>query len=226
MREERGKCEWLAIAEEKKKEDLDAIISQHGGLWQSEDDLTCNVTELNEKEKKIAIPAQIKYTKVVLGTKVHDKKLLQLSSNWKDYSAEELEQNLWSILRNLNTENAACSSSVYREVDERIELIDQYVAKKRKAVNLGAEDQQEKAQRCDYPELVGKCIYHKWVKGDTEEWINGNVLKVAGDVNNDNCKFEVKYKDEQEPHIIKLYEDLKNGDLTIISRCLQRWNIA
>ena len=32
MREKR-KCEQLAIAEEKKKEDLDAIISQHVLLW-------------------------------------------------------------------------------------------------------------------------------------------------------------------------------------------------
>ena len=139
-----------------------------------------------------------------------------MSSNQKDYSTEELEQNLCSILRNLNAENAACSSSVYREVDERRELIDQYVAKKRKAVNQGAEGQQEKAQRCDYPKLVGKCIYHKWVKCDTEEWINGNVLKVVGDVNDENCEFEVKYEDEQEPLIVKLYEDLKNGDLAII----------
>ena len=61
------------------------------------------------------------------------------------------------------TENAACSLSVYREVDERRELIGQYVAKKRKAVNPGAEGQQEKAQRCDYPEVVGKCIYYMWV---------------------------------------------------------------
>ena len=38
MKEKREKCEHLAIAKEKKKEDLDAIISQHGGLWQSEDD--------------------------------------------------------------------------------------------------------------------------------------------------------------------------------------------
>ena len=206
-RKKEKKHEQLAIAKEKKKEDLDAIISQHGGLWWSEDDLTCNVTEFSEKEKKVALTAQIKYRKVVLSTKVHDKKLLQLSSNQKDYSTEEQEQNLWSILRNLNAENAACSSSVYREVDERRELIDQYVSKKRKAVNPGDEGQQEKAQRCDYAELVGKCIYHKWVKGDTEEWINGNVLKVVGDVNDENCEFEVKYEDEQEPLIVKLYED-------------------
>ena len=58
MREKREKHEQLAIAKERKKEDLDATISQHGGLWQSEDDLTCNVTELSEKEKKVAITAQ------------------------------------------------------------------------------------------------------------------------------------------------------------------------
>ena len=83
-------------------------------------------------------------------------------------------------------------------------------------MNPGAEGQQEKAQRCDYSELVGKCIYHKWVKGDTEEWINGNVLNIVGDVNDKNCEFEVKYEDEQEPLIVKLYEDLKNGHLAII----------
>ena len=32
MREKREKHEQLAIAKENKKEDLDAIISQHGGL--------------------------------------------------------------------------------------------------------------------------------------------------------------------------------------------------
>ena len=82
--------------------------------------------------------------------------------------------------------------------------IDQYVAKKRKAGNPGAEGQQEKAQRHGYPELVGKYVYHKWVKGYTEKWINGNVLKVVGDVNDENCEFEVKYEDEQEPLIVKL----------------------
>ena len=35
-------------------------------------------------------------------------------------------------------------------------------------------------------------------------------------MNDENCEFEVKYEDEQEPLLVKLYEDLKNGDLTII----------
>ena len=88
--------------------------------------------------------------------------------------------------------------------------------KKRKVVN-STEGEQGKIQRLEHPKLVGKCIYHKWVKGNTEEWIYGNELKVIGDVNDENCEFEVKYEDEEkEPLLVKLYEDFKNGDLTVI----------
>ena len=107
------------------------------------------------------------------------------------------------------------TSSVYRQVEERRKLTDEYVAKKRKVVN-STEDEQGKIQRLEHPKLVGKRIYHKWVKGNTEEWIYGNVLKVIGDVKDENCEFEVKYQDEEESLLVKLYEDFKNGDLTII----------
>ena len=43
------------------------------GLWQSEDDLLANISDLTEKEKKIAITAQIKYRKAVLDTKVAER---------------------------------------------------------------------------------------------------------------------------------------------------------
>ena len=141
---------------------------------------------------------------------------MQLSSDRKDFSVPELEQNLRSILGNLNTDSAFKStSSVYRQVEERCELIDKYVAKKRKVVN-SIEDEQGKIQRLEHPKLVGKCVYHKSVEGNTEEWIYGSVLKVIDDVNDENCEFEVKYEDKEEPLLVKLYEDFKNGDLTII----------
>ena len=76
----RGKHEMQLIAKEKWKEELGITINRYGGLWQSEDDLLANISELTEKKRKIAITAQIKYRKAVLGTKVTDKKLLQLSS--------------------------------------------------------------------------------------------------------------------------------------------------
>ena len=100
-----------AIAKEKKKGELDAVLSQYGGLWQCVDDMVNNMSELNQNEKKAALTAQIKYRKVVISTKVNDKKLLQLSSNRKDFSVPELEQNLRSILGNLNPDSAFKSTS-------------------------------------------------------------------------------------------------------------------
>ena len=150
MRAKREKSEMQAIAKEKKKEELDAVLSQYGGLWRCVHDMVNNMSERNQKEKKAALTAQIKYRKVVIGTKVNDKKLLQLSSNRKDFSVPELEQNLRSILGNLNPDSAFKStSSVYRQVEERREFIDEYVAKKRKVVNA-TEDEQGKIQRLEH----------------------------------------------------------------------------
>ena len=54
------------------------------------------------------------------------------------------------------------------------------------------------------------------MKEDGEEWIFGNVLKAVGNLNDDECEFEVKYDDEEEILIVKLYEDCNNGDLSVI----------
>ena len=147
MKEKREKHERQLIAKEKQKEELDVTITQYGGLWRSEDDLLANISDLTEKEKKIAITAQIKYRKAVLGTKVADKKLLQLSSNHREFSTQELEDNLKLILRGLTHENISTrASSVYRQVDERKELINDYVVKKRKATDQMQSNRQEKIQ--------------------------------------------------------------------------------
>ena len=46
-------------------------------------------------------------------------------------------------------------------------------------------NRQEKIQWQDKPELIGKNFYHKWVKEDGEQWINGNVLKAIGNINDE-----------------------------------------
>ena len=56
------------------------------------------------------------------------------------------------------------------------------------------------------------------MKEHGEEWIFGNVLKAVGNLNDDECEFEVKYDDEEEILIVKLYEDCNNGDLSVIWR--------
>ena len=160
MKEKREKHEKQLIAKEKWKEELDVMITQYGGMWWSEDDLLANISDLTEKEKKIAITAQIKYRKAVLGTKVADRNCC----SWvqiTEFSTQELEDNLKLILRGLTHENISTrASSVYRQVDERKELINDYVVKKRKATDQMQSNCQEKIQWQDKPELIGKNIYH------------------------------------------------------------------
>lgn len=42
------------------------------------------------------------------------------------------------------------------------------------------------------------------------------MLKAIGNINDEDCEFEVQYEDESEPLLVKLYEDFENGDLAII----------
>ena len=75
-----------------RRKELDKEIRKYGGLWHTEDDLQRNIDVLEDHEKKEAITAQIKYRKLVLCTRVNDKKLLQLTANRKEYSLQELRR--------------------------------------------------------------------------------------------------------------------------------------
>ena len=81
MKEKQEKREKQAATRERRKEEIDFVLGKYGGLWRSEDDLQRNIDALEERNKKDAIIAQIKYRKQVLSTKVNDKRLLQLTAN-------------------------------------------------------------------------------------------------------------------------------------------------
>ena len=146
-----------------------------------------------------------------------DKKLLQLSSNKRDFATQEFEGNLRAILLNINTVASDTSSSnVYRDVDERKRLINDCITRKRKAGSSSDQNQYGKRHQMEKPGLVGKQILHKWVIEEEDKWIPDSVLKVYGNIDDINCEFEVKYEDETEPLLVNLYEDLQNGDLVMM----------
>ena len=111
MKEKQEKHDKQASTRERRKENLDKEISKYGGLWHTEDDLERNIDVREDQEKKEAIPAKIKYKKLVLHTRVNDKKLLLLTANRKEYSLQELEGNLGAILRNINDEKLPVNTS-------------------------------------------------------------------------------------------------------------------
>ena len=119
MKEKQEKREKQAATRERRKEELGIEIGKYGGLWQNEQDLERNMRSLEDRERKDAIIAQIKYRKQVLSTRLTDKKLLQLTVNRKEYSTQELEENLRAILRDRYAESFTENrSSKYREKEE------------------------------------------------------------------------------------------------------------
>ena len=102
-----------------RKEKVSADLNEVGGLWMNEDDLEVNVSGMNEKEKRGAIEAQLKFRKVVLNEK-SESGLLNVTSRGRKLSVSELESNLRKVL---------CESEVRHEVErsERVVNIDERI---------------------------------------------------------------------------------------------------
>ena len=213
MEERREKREKNQAAKEKRKEELDINLAQIGGLWRNENDLLQNKEKIDKNKWKAALTTQVKYQKLVLGTVVENKKLLQLSSNKKEFSTEELEENLKCVLNGLQVNCQEEVTSV--EGNIRKDYVTQSIRTKREAAGkVGVPP--AKVMRDDFPELVRKTILHKWEVDGKECWIKGKVLKAVGDINDIACMFQVKYEDEEENKDVTLYEDYKNNDLVVL----------
>ena len=144
-----------------------------------------------------------------------DKKLLQLTSNRKELSAKELEDNLLCVIKGIEKEPITETVPAYRVRNVRQELIDEHVTKKRKAVSTSSTSG-AKWMQLDLPNLVNKFILQKWIKDGKEQWIRGKVLKALGNTKDLECDFQVQYVDEQGLVNVKLYEDFLNNDLVIM----------
>ena len=214
MKAKREKDERDRLSKGKKKEELDALLVQYGGVCRTETELLENKRNIDERKWKAALITQIKYQKVVLETCVKDK-LLQLTSNRKELSTQQLEDNLLCVIKGMEKEPVTENVSTYRVSDVRQELAEKYVAKKRKAAST-ASISATKQMQFDLPNLVNKFILQKWIKDGKEKWNRGKVLKALGNTNDPECNFEVQYVDEQGVLNVKLYGDFLNNDLVIM----------
>ena len=215
MKERREKREKNQAAKEKRKEELDINLAQIGGLWRNENDLLQNKEKIDKNKWKAALTTQIKYRKLILGTVVENKKYLQFSSNKKEFSTEELEENLKYVLNGLQVRCQEEVKTTYVEGNIRKDCVSQSISRKREAAGKVAVPP-AKVIRDDFPELVNKTILHKWEVDGKECWIKGKVLKAVGDINDIRCIFQVKYEDEEENKDVPLYEDFKNNDLVVL----------
>ena len=153
-----------------------------------------NKKNIDEHTWQIALITQIQYGKLVLGTLVKNKQLLKLSSNKKEFSTRQLEENLVCILINTTTVQSLISGiePSYTESAARKELISESISRKRKAASTTSK-QANKVWRTDLPNLINKEVIYKWAVVDGNEyWIQGQVIKALGDTADPNCEFQVK----------------------------------
>ena len=61
MKAKREKDERDKLSKEKKKDELDGLLMQHGGLWRGENDLLENKRNIDDRKWKIALVTQIRY---------------------------------------------------------------------------------------------------------------------------------------------------------------------
>ena len=98
MEERRKKIAKQAENKEKRKEQLDIRLEDYGGLWRTADEMKTNLDILPLLKQKDALVTQIKYKKFVLGIKPTEKALLQLQSGKENFTTEQLQENLETVL--------------------------------------------------------------------------------------------------------------------------------
>ena len=83
--------------------------------------------------------------------------------------------------------------------------------KEKKKLSAAIERKSKKRKQQDEHlgfKMVGKTILQKWIDNGTEKWYMGKVIWAVGDVQDDECGFEVKYNDGDE-QIVQLYKEPK-----------------
>ena len=98
MEERRQKLAKQSENKEKRKEQLDLRLQEYGGLWITRDDMKTNLDVLTAGKKKDALITQIKYRKLVLGSRPSEKSLLQLQHGKEKFIVEQLEENLETVI--------------------------------------------------------------------------------------------------------------------------------
>ena len=125
---------------------------------------------------------------------------MQLSSNKKEFSTKQPEENLVCVLSNTTTVQSSISGiePSYTESAAKKELISESISRKGKAASTTSK-QANKVGRTDLPNFINKKVLNKWALVDGNEcWIQGQVIKELGDTADPKCEFQVKCDDEKD----------------------------
>ena len=175
-----------------------------------------NRRNIEERKWKAALIIQIKYWRVVLETCVKDKKLLQLTSNRKELSTQQLEDNLLCVIKGMEKEEPVTENvSTYGASDVRWKIIEEYVAKKEITCKHSTNICYKTV--ATWPSQHSKQVYPAHVDKRWKATMDQRKsIKSLGKYYWSRMWPEVQYVDEQGVLNVKLYEDFLNNDLVIM----------
>ena len=233
-----GKLEHLRERQKKKEKQeekahatkvkLTQKLTEVGGLWVSEQQLTDFKTEKSEKMYKVALIAQISFRKSVLNSK-GPKELFQQQHKGKVLTISELEENLKQImaLNDVELIDDDQPKLIYKPQEEVAEAVTNLKSRLQSRVEEGRKKiiiLQQKNLLPTFLEnphsLEGKSVKHKCRDPETRviEWFAGTVVKVFKVTQNKSrTEFTIKYDEDPENEwIFPLLKDMENGDLIIV----------
>jgi len=209
--------EKLGKKKEENTEKLITKVSKVGGLWQSGDEMTRALTDLEGEEEFEAVADQIRLRKNICSGNIDHKKFY-LSHQGKKLDISILKEQLLSIIS--DSSNAAVENNHVHVIDtDRVSReVEETVQAKRKELHLDPEDH-PKAAKKKKPEksLVGRKILHKWKLPDGQsKWYEGTVIGALDSEKHTECRYEVKYQNDDELYEVELKEDLRDHNLVLL----------
>lgn len=157
------------------------------GLWTSRDEIEDGLQAfVKQVKKREALKLQINFRHKVLGQTHTNKDVFKFSHNRKQFSADQLKQNLF-LLIGMDEENSTSSND-----NNHTSLLEEVMLR---------------------PEfLVGKKIRHRFQVGRKLVWYNGTVLHL----NSKTREYQIEYESEDDLCYFALLDDISSGDLVVI----------
>ena len=206
-----------SAADEKKA--LTISLSKINGLWDTEESIEDNISNVSVSEQRKRLKLQIDFRKKVLGQSHSDLKVFNMGSaiggKYQQHSIETLKSNLLSIIE-FNKKGVTERAEVIQSPDIRPEQ-----ERKRKLLEIKRklkEKEQDRVRACNskqgkYPKLFGKYINHRWDSG----WFKGKVVACLDDDEyHPDCTFEVEYEGYEGKYEVELLKDFEKNWVVII----------
>lgn len=222
---QREKKEVKEQRERAKKEELTEKLQEIEGLWKTPDEVDRKVKGLSRDNRVKELQVQVMFRRYVLGTP-NTGKILNIMSQGKYMSAEELSANLKCVIRNgeearpiasdvVSTTGNPISSVCLQEEKAKFQKLAEAERQKRSKSTKRQKTTGVVPETPDPDELIGTRVQHLLDERDgSTKWYY--VIVTGLKVRRSKYMYSLVYDGESETYNFTLLDDMENGELRIV----------